>query len=94
MKRPESRALEGSGLAVTSLGEALVDFLPSERGARVREVARWTPCLGGAPATRAALRRHLDPAIDAIIVVSEHGGDAPAQGALRLAAAASLSPAL
>ena len=50
--------------------------------------------LGGAPATRAALRRHLDPAIDAIIVVSEHGGDAPAQGALRLAAAASLSPAL
>lgn len=40
----------GRGLDVTSLGEALVDFLPSKRGARVREVSQWTPCLGGAPA--------------------------------------------
>lgn len=37
-------------LDVVSLGEALVDFLPGRRGARVREVTRWTPCLGGAPA--------------------------------------------
>ncbi|MFT3706977.1 MAG: carbohydrate kinase [Archangium sp.] len=35
---------------VVCLGEALVDFLPSKRGARVREVSNWTPCLGGAPA--------------------------------------------
>lgn len=33
-----------------SVGEALVDFLPNRRGQRVREVACWTPCLGGAPA--------------------------------------------
>lgn len=32
------------------LGEALVDFLPDRRGQRVRDVSRWTPCLGGAPA--------------------------------------------
>ncbi len=37
-------------LDVVSLGEALVDFLPERRGARVREVTQWTPCLGGAPA--------------------------------------------
>ncbi|PZR07694.1 MAG: carbohydrate kinase [Archangium gephyra] len=37
-------------LDVVSLGEALVDFLPERRGARVREVAQWTPCIGGAPA--------------------------------------------
>lgn len=37
-------------LDVVSLGEALVDFLPSKRGARVRDVPSWTPCLGGAPA--------------------------------------------
>lgn len=35
---------------VVCLGEALVDFLPDRRGQRVRDVARWTPCLGGAPA--------------------------------------------
>lgn len=35
---------------VLSLGEALVDFLPDRRGQPVRDVARWTPCLGGAPA--------------------------------------------
>ena len=35
---------------VVCLGEALVDFLPARRGQRVRDVARWTPCLGGAPA--------------------------------------------
>jgi fructokinase len=35
---------------VVSLGEALVDFLPEQSGARVRDVVRWTPCLGGAPA--------------------------------------------
>ena len=32
------------------LGEALVDFLPDQRGQKVRDVTRWTPCLGGAPA--------------------------------------------
>jgi fructokinase len=37
-------------LDVVSLGEALVDFLPDRRGRRVREVTRWHPCLGGAPA--------------------------------------------
>jgi fructokinase len=35
---------------VVCLGEALVDFLPDARGQRVRQVTRWTPCLGGAPA--------------------------------------------
>lgn len=35
---------------VVCLGEALVDFLPERRGARVRDVKLWTPCLGGAPA--------------------------------------------
>jgi fructokinase len=35
---------------VVCLGEALVDFLPSRRGQRVRDVERWHPCLGGAPA--------------------------------------------
>ncbi|MDP3504305.1 MAG: carbohydrate kinase [Myxococcales bacterium] len=35
---------------VICLGEALVDFLPDRRGQRVRDVTRWTPCLGGAPA--------------------------------------------
>ncbi|MBL8911230.1 MAG: carbohydrate kinase [Archangium sp.] len=44
---------------VVSLGEALVDFLPSKRGARVREVAQWTPCLGGAPANVAVGLRRL-----------------------------------
>lgn len=38
------------GRDVVCLGEALVDFLPDEKGRRVREVRRWTPCLGGAPA--------------------------------------------
>lgn len=35
---------------VVCMGEALVDFLPEARGRRVRDVKRWTPCLGGAPA--------------------------------------------
>lgn len=35
---------------VVSLGEALVDFLPDRRGKLVRQVTRWTPCIGGAPA--------------------------------------------
>jgi fructokinase len=35
---------------VVCLGEALVDFLPDRRGQRVRDVSRWHPCLGGAPA--------------------------------------------
>ncbi len=35
---------------VVSLGEALVDFLPDGAGRRVRDVRRWTPCTGGAPA--------------------------------------------
>ncbi|MBL8924582.1 MAG: carbohydrate kinase [Myxococcaceae bacterium] len=39
-----------SGHDVICLGEALVDFLPDRRGQKVRDVARWTPCLGGAPA--------------------------------------------
>ncbi|MEW5740698.1 MAG: carbohydrate kinase [Myxococcota bacterium] len=37
-------------LDVVCLGEALVDFLPDARGRKVRDVKRWTPCLGGAPA--------------------------------------------
>lgn len=37
-------------LDVVCVGEALVDFLPEGRGQRARDVARWTPCLGGAPA--------------------------------------------
>lgn len=39
-----------AGHDVICLGEALVDFLPDARGQKVRDVARWTPCLGGAPA--------------------------------------------
>lgn len=39
-----------TGHDVVCLGEALVDFLPEKRGQRVRDVTRWTPCLGGAPA--------------------------------------------
>jgi fructokinase len=39
-----------AGHDVICLGEALVDFLPDARGQRVRDVTRWTPCLGGAPA--------------------------------------------
>ena len=35
---------------VVSMGEALVDFLPSSRGRRVRDVKSWHPCVGGAPA--------------------------------------------
>ena len=35
---------------VVCIGEALVDFLPNRRGAQVRHVTQWTPCLGGAPA--------------------------------------------
>lgn len=35
---------------VVCLGEALVDFLPDRRGLRVRDVARWSPRIGGAPA--------------------------------------------
>jgi fructokinase len=42
--------LNSTQLDVVSLGEALVDFLPDRRGRRVREVASWHPCLGGAPA--------------------------------------------
>lgn len=34
---------------VICLGEALVDFLPPGRGAKVREVTQWRPCLGGGP---------------------------------------------
>ncbi len=44
---------------VVCLGEALVDFLPDRRGQRVRDVARWTPCLGGAPANVAVGVRRL-----------------------------------
>lgn len=39
-----------AGTDVVCLGEALVDFLPSSRGKRVRDVKTWHPCLGGAPA--------------------------------------------
>jgi fructokinase len=44
---------------VVCLGEALVDFLPDRRGARVRDVTRWTPSLGGAPANVAVGVRRL-----------------------------------
>lgn len=39
-----------SSTDVVCMGEALVDFLPSARGQRVRAVKAWHPCLGGAPA--------------------------------------------
>lgn len=42
--------MAASATDVVCLGEALVDFLPERRGRRVRDVRRWTPCLGGAPA--------------------------------------------
>lgn len=35
---------------VLCIGEALVDFLPERPGQRVREVERWTRCVGGSPA--------------------------------------------
>ncbi len=38
---------------VLSFGEALVDFLPSRMGARLREIDHYTRCLGGAPANLA-----------------------------------------
>lgn len=38
------------GHDVVCVGEALVDFLPDRPGRLVREVKRWRPCLGGAPA--------------------------------------------
>lgn len=38
------------GHDVVCVGEALVDFLPDRPGRLVREVRRWRPCLGGAPA--------------------------------------------
>lgn len=44
---------------VVCVGEALVDFLPSTRGAKVRDVKQWTPCLGGAPANVAVGLRRL-----------------------------------
>lgn len=34
-------------LDVVCIGEALVDFLPSAPGQRVRDVAAWVPCIGG-----------------------------------------------
>lgn len=37
-------------MSVVCLGEALVDFLPSKRGVRLRDVPSWHPCVGGAPA--------------------------------------------
>lgn len=46
--RQQGRA--GRADDVVCVGEALVDFLPDARGRRVRDVKRWTPCLGGAPA--------------------------------------------
>lgn len=40
-------------LDVLCIGEALVDFLPERSGQRVREVERWTRCVGGSPANMA-----------------------------------------
>lgn len=37
-------------LDVVCVGEALVDFLPTQVGQRVREVETWVRCSGGAPA--------------------------------------------
>jgi fructokinase len=45
--RAESR---GAAFDVIALGEALVDFLPRQTGAKVRDVDTWIKCLGGAPA--------------------------------------------
>lgn len=42
--------MSSTTLDVVSVGEALVDFLPAQPGARVRDVATWHKCLGGAPA--------------------------------------------
>lgn len=39
-----------TGLDVLCIGEALVDFLPEQAGQRVREVEKWTRCVGGSPA--------------------------------------------
>lgn len=38
---------------VLSFGEALVDFLPQRTGAKLREVAQFKRCVGGAPANLA-----------------------------------------
>jgi fructokinase len=57
---------------VVCLGEALVDFLPDARGQRVRDVKRWTPCLGGAPANVAVGLARLE-AKSALVGVT--GGD-------------------
>jgi fructokinase len=40
----------GPDLDVLSIGEALVDFLPNERGRPVHEVETWNRCTGGAVA--------------------------------------------
>lgn len=48
--RARRQGQAGRGDDVVCVGEALVDFLPDGRGQRVRDVKRWTPCLGGAPA--------------------------------------------
>ncbi|WNG28123.1 carbohydrate kinase [Cystobacter fuscus] len=38
---------EAAALDVVCVGECLVDFLPARAGARVRDVASWTPGIGG-----------------------------------------------
>ena len=60
---------------VICLGEALVDFLPSKRGQRVREVTGWTPCLGGAPANVAVgvARLGLQSALVGVTGADEFG---------------------
>lgn len=37
-------------LDVVCVGEALVDFLPTQAGRRVRDVETWVRCIGGSPA--------------------------------------------
>ncbi len=45
--------MTGDGIEVLSFGEALVDFLPEQIGVKLRDVERYTRCLGGAPANLA-----------------------------------------
>ncbi|MCP3161764.1 carbohydrate kinase family protein [Myxococcus qinghaiensis] len=64
-----------SPLDVVCFGETLVDFLPSEQGKRVREVAAWHPCPGGSPANVAVgvARLGLRPAMLGVVGSDEFG---------------------
>jgi fructokinase len=63
--------MKTTGLDVVSMGEALVDFLPDRRGRRVREVRRWHPCLGGAPANVAVGLARLGAKVALVGVVGD-----------------------